>query len=70
MDRPTVAALLKGLQEGHFSSEEITGDYLARIEARQGDLNAFISVTAERALADARAAASETAGARASSARA
>jgi aspartyl-tRNA(Asn)/glutamyl-tRNA(Gln) amidotransferase subunit A len=56
MDRPTVASLLRGMQEGHFSSEEITGDYLARIEELQPQNNAMISITAERAMEEARAA--------------
>ena len=46
----TLTELAQGLQDGRFSSRELTEALLARIEASQGDLNAFISVTAERAL--------------------
>jgi len=52
----TVAALAKGLAAGEFSSVELTRSYLERIEAAQSGLNAFITVTAEAALAEAAAA--------------
>ena len=45
-----------GLQAGTFSSEEISADYLRQIEASNAELNAFITVTADAALADARSA--------------
>lgn len=52
----TVKALSEGLAAGNFSSVEITQDYLSRIEATDKDLNAFISVDKDRALAAAKAA--------------
>jgi aspartyl-tRNA(Asn)/glutamyl-tRNA(Gln) amidotransferase subunit A len=52
----TVAGLSKGLNRGDFSSVELTRDALARIAAAQPRLNAFITVTAEAALAAAAAA--------------
>jgi aspartyl-tRNA(Asn)/glutamyl-tRNA(Gln) amidotransferase subunit A len=60
----TVAALAKGLARGDFSSVELTRAYLERIAAAQPELNAFVTLTAESALAaaaeaDARRAAGE-----------
>ena len=52
----TVAALAKGLAAGDFSSVELTRSYLDRIQAAQPGLNAFITVTAEAAFAEAAAA--------------
>lgn len=52
----TVASLLQGLCDGDFSSEEITRDYLDHIEALDPTINSFITVTAEQALSEARAA--------------
>ncbi|MBM5811254.1 MAG: Asp-tRNA(Asn)/Glu-tRNA(Gln) amidotransferase subunit GatA [Gammaproteobacteria bacterium] len=52
----SVAALGRGLREREFSSVEVTRAFLDRIAARNPALNAFITVTAGRALADAAAA--------------
>ena len=52
----TVAGLAKGLNAGEFSSVELTEACLGRIAASQPGLNAFITVTAEAALAEAVAA--------------
>jgi aspartyl-tRNA(Asn)/glutamyl-tRNA(Gln) amidotransferase subunit A len=49
----TVADLVAQLRAGHVSSVELTRAYLARIERHQGELNAFITVTAEAALSQA-----------------
>jgi aspartyl-tRNA(Asn)/glutamyl-tRNA(Gln) amidotransferase subunit A len=56
LHRSTLSELAAGLRARNFSSVELTGELLARIEKSQGALNAFISVTRETALADARAA--------------
>jgi aspartyl-tRNA(Asn)/glutamyl-tRNA(Gln) amidotransferase subunit A len=56
MHHQTVAELAAGLQAGDFSSEELTTVFLDRIERFDPPLNAFISVTGERAMAQARAA--------------
>ncbi|HLK70348.1 MAG TPA: amidase, partial [Steroidobacteraceae bacterium] len=49
----TVAELSASLQSGAISSVELTRSFLARIE-RHRELNAFITVSPERALAQAR----------------
>jgi aspartyl-tRNA(Asn)/glutamyl-tRNA(Gln) amidotransferase subunit A len=49
----TLTQLAAGLRQRKFSSVELTGACLARIEAHQGALNAFISVTREQALKEA-----------------
>jgi len=54
--RRSLCDLQQGLRAGEFSSEEITRDYLSRIESLDSQLNSVITVTSERALADARAA--------------
>jgi aspartyl-tRNA(Asn)/glutamyl-tRNA(Gln) amidotransferase subunit A len=51
-----LTALAAGLRARRFSSVELAAAFLKRIEASQGALNAFISVTREAALADAAAA--------------
>lgn len=56
MQHNTIARLLAGMANGHYSSEEITRDYLQRIAAGDGQLNSFITVTGEQALTQARAA--------------
>jgi len=52
----SLAALARGLQSRDFSSRELTQGYLDRITAHDGRLNSFITVAAERALAQADAA--------------
>ena len=51
-----LGALAAGLRARRFSSVELAEAFLKRIEASQGTLNAFISVTRAQALADAAAA--------------
>ncbi len=51
-----IGDILSGLEQGEYSSVEITQDYLARIERLNPTLNAYISVTPEIALEQARAA--------------
>ncbi|MCP5328467.1 MAG: Asp-tRNA(Asn)/Glu-tRNA(Gln) amidotransferase subunit GatA [Sinobacteraceae bacterium] len=51
MHRRTLTGLAKGLKRREFSSVEVTRSYLGRIAASQPDLNAFITVTGEAALA-------------------
>src|SRR5512139_367646 len=52
----TVSELAAGLRARKFSSLELTLHFLGRIERFGPGLNAFVTVTADRALADARAA--------------
>jgi aspartyl-tRNA(Asn)/glutamyl-tRNA(Gln) amidotransferase subunit A len=52
----TLSQLAEGLRRRTFSSAELVAELLGRIEKSQPRLNAFISVTAEEALAAARAA--------------
>ncbi len=52
----TLTQLAAGLEAGEFSSVDITTALLGRIEDLDSTLNAFITVTADKALADARAA--------------
>ncbi|HAO32276.1 MAG TPA: Asp-tRNA(Asn)/Glu-tRNA(Gln) amidotransferase GatCAB subunit A, partial [Candidatus Competibacteraceae bacterium] len=56
MHDQTIARLSAGLAAGEFSSEELTRVFLDRIERFNPGLNAFITVTEESALAQARAA--------------
>ena len=49
----TLNGLARGLADGEFSARELTEVLLARIDRHQQTLNAFITVTAERALAQA-----------------
>jgi aspartyl-tRNA(Asn)/glutamyl-tRNA(Gln) amidotransferase subunit A len=52
----TVKQLQQGLSSGEFSSVEITQQYLAKIKAVNPELNAFITVTEDQALEQAKAA--------------
>jgi len=56
MHRKTLAESAAALKAGNISSVELTRHYLERIERLDGGLNSFITVTAERALEQARAA--------------
>ncbi|MDH3275536.1 MAG: Asp-tRNA(Asn)/Glu-tRNA(Gln) amidotransferase subunit GatA [Gammaproteobacteria bacterium] len=53
MHLQTLTQLAAGLENGTFSSVDITKALLDRIDLHNGRLNAFITVTAEQALADA-----------------
>ena len=53
-DPDSVAGIAGGLASGEFGAEEITRRFLARIEALDPSLNAYVTVTAERALEEAR----------------
>ena len=52
----TVKQLQQGLADGAFSSAEITRDYLDTITAHNDTINAFITVTDEQAMAQAKSA--------------
>jgi aspartyl-tRNA(Asn)/glutamyl-tRNA(Gln) amidotransferase subunit A len=56
MHDKTLAELSRALQSGEFSSVELTRHFLERIERLDPQLNSFITVTAERAIAAAEAA--------------
>jgi aspartyl-tRNA(Asn)/glutamyl-tRNA(Gln) amidotransferase subunit A len=56
---PSIAEMGRQLRAGATTSEALTLDALARIRARDGTLHAFIRVTEQRALADARRADAE-----------
>lgn len=56
MHQLTIAELIDGLRNKRFSSRELTQHYLDRIARLDGRYGAFITVTAERALAQADAA--------------
>ena len=56
MNDMTVAQLIQALRDREFSSVELTRRYLDRIAQRDGDLNSYISVAPEVALAEAEAA--------------
>ena len=56
MHERTIAELAHGLRAGEFSAVEVAESFLRRIEALDGRLNSFITVTAEQALEQARAA--------------
>ncbi|MCK5487881.1 MAG: Asp-tRNA(Asn)/Glu-tRNA(Gln) amidotransferase subunit GatA, partial [Desulfobacterales bacterium] len=52
----TIAELAEGLKKGDFSSEELTKSYLERIKKYDAELNSFITVSEDYALAQARVA--------------
>ena len=56
MHDKTLTELAASLEAGEFTSRELTEHLLARIARLDGELNSFITVTPERALADADAA--------------
>ncbi|MDR0780956.1 MAG: Asp-tRNA(Asn)/Glu-tRNA(Gln) amidotransferase subunit GatA [Pseudomonadales bacterium] len=56
MTNHSLSAIARALKNGDYSSVELTRAYLDRIAAHGGALNAYITVTAERALAQAEAA--------------
>jgi aspartyl-tRNA(Asn)/glutamyl-tRNA(Gln) amidotransferase subunit A len=56
MHDKSIKELSAGLRAGDFSSEELTRHYLERIARLDGELNSFLTVTEEQALAQARAA--------------
>ncbi|MFP1682369.1 Asp-tRNA(Asn)/Glu-tRNA(Gln) amidotransferase subunit GatA [Alloalcanivorax sp. C16-1] len=56
MHDKTLTELKAGLQAKDFSARELTEHFLDRIQARDGELNSFITVTREQALAQADAA--------------
>lgn len=56
MPNHTIADILRGLEAKTFSSEEITQQYLDTIAKHDSKYNSFITVTAEQALVQARAA--------------
>ena len=53
-DPDSVAGIAAGLARGDFSAEEVARWYLARIEALDPRLNAYVTVTADLAVEDAR----------------
>lgn len=53
MHNKTIAELSQGLANGDFSSVELTQDFLQRIDKLDEQYNAFITVTADEALATA-----------------
>jgi aspartyl-tRNA(Asn)/glutamyl-tRNA(Gln) amidotransferase subunit A len=54
MHDKTIAELAAALARGEVSSVELTEHFLSRIDAHDGGLNSFVTVTADRALAAAR----------------
>ncbi|GHB31311.1 Asp-tRNA(Asn)/Glu-tRNA(Gln) amidotransferase subunit GatA [Salinicola rhizosphaerae] len=56
MHQMTLTELARGLKAGDFSSRELTTSLLDRIERLDGNINSFITVTREQALAAADAA--------------
>lgn len=62
MYNKSLAELAKGLHAREYSSEELTSCLLDRLEEKDAELNAFITITREQALAQARAADARIAG--------
>ncbi len=56
MHSKTLAELAAALKNGEFSSEELTKSFLQRIQQHDGDINSYITVDEEHALAQARGA--------------
>lgn len=56
MFKSGIADIARSLAAGEFSSEEITTAYLARIKEKDQELNAYITLCEEQALAQAKAA--------------
>jgi aspartyl-tRNA(Asn)/glutamyl-tRNA(Gln) amidotransferase subunit A len=56
MHTHSIKQLAAGLRAGEFSSVELTRHYLQRIEQHDHELNSYITITAERAIAQAEAA--------------
>ena len=56
MHNKTIAEISRDLAAGEYSSTEITTDLLSRVKQLDGDINSFITVTEEQALAQAKAA--------------
>ncbi|HEX4976098.1 MAG TPA: Asp-tRNA(Asn)/Glu-tRNA(Gln) amidotransferase subunit GatA [Pseudomonadales bacterium] len=56
MHRKTLAELARGLAQKEFSSLELTQHFLERIQTHDADLNSFITVLPEQALAQAKTA--------------
>ncbi len=54
MHTKTIAELSRALHQGEFSSEELTRVFIERIKRHNGALNAYVTVTEEQALAQAR----------------
>ena len=54
LNKLTIRGVSDGLRAKKFSAEEVAKDCFARIEARNGDVNAFVTVTEEIALKGAR----------------
>ncbi len=52
----TLASLAQGIEDGEFSSVDVTRCFIDRIESMNGELNAFRMPTPDRALDAARAA--------------
>src|SRR5690348_4163183 len=57
----TIAEAAEGIERRRFSSTELTEAYLARMERLNPKINAYVTVTAERARSDAKRADAEIA---------